>query len=118
MSFELAAVDNATVEVEVDPSTLLLTLGIDGKVIVLHDSNLERLWGITKESTQMDWAEISQLGQGEDRIPLLIDAYDARLKRADERDTIQLLHDALLKAAQPASEAVPPLASSLSTPSA
>ena len=45
----------------------------DGKVIVLHDSNLERLWGISKASTEMDWAQISQLGHGQDRIPLLID---------------------------------------------
>ena len=45
----------------------------DGKVIVLHDSNLERLWGIGKESTELNWEEISQLGSGQDRIPLLID---------------------------------------------
>ena len=35
MSFALAAVDKATVEVEVDPKTLLVTPVIVGNVIVL-----------------------------------------------------------------------------------
>ena len=35
MSFELAAVDKATVLVEVEPNTLLVTLAMVGKVIVL-----------------------------------------------------------------------------------
>ena len=35
MSFELAVVDKATVLVEVEPNTLLVTLPMVGKVIVL-----------------------------------------------------------------------------------
>jgi glycerophosphoryl diester phosphodiesterase len=63
-----SAIDAGAEVVEID-----VRITRDGKVIVLHDSNLERLWGISKESTEMDWAEISQLGAGQDRIPLLID---------------------------------------------
>ena len=63
-----SAIDAGAEVVEID-----VRITRDGKVIVLHDSNLERLWGITKESTEMDWAQISELGHGQDRIPLLID---------------------------------------------
>ncbi len=63
-----SAIDAGAEVVEID-----VRITRDGKVIVLHDSNLERLWGISKESTEMDWAQISQLGHGQDRIPLLID---------------------------------------------
>ena len=63
-----SAIDAGAEVVEID-----VRISRDGKVIVLHDSNLERLWGISKESTEMDWSEISQLGNGQDRIPLLID---------------------------------------------
>ena len=63
-----SAIDAGAEVVEID-----VRISRDGKVIVLHDSNLERLWGISKESTEMDWSEISQLGSGQDRIPLLID---------------------------------------------
>jgi myo-inositol-1(or 4)-monophosphatase len=63
-----SAIDAGAQVVEID-----VRISRDGKVIVLHDSNLERLWGISKESTEMDWSEISQLGAGVDRIPLLID---------------------------------------------
>jgi myo-inositol-1(or 4)-monophosphatase len=63
-----SAIDMGAEVVEID---VRITRG--GKVIVLHDSNLERLWGVSKESTELDWAEISQFGHGELRIPLLID---------------------------------------------
>ena len=63
-----SAIDAGAEVVEID-----VRITRDGKVIVLHDSNLERLWGITKESTEMDWEQISQLGHGQDHIPLLID---------------------------------------------
>lgn len=67
VAFESAIKSGAEV-VEID-----VRITKDGKVIVLHDSNLERLWGISKESTELTWEEISQLGSGQDRIPLLID---------------------------------------------
>ncbi|MEJ6607533.1 MAG: inositol monophosphatase family protein [Candidatus Planktophila sp.] len=63
-----SAIDMGAEVVEID-----VRITRDGKVIVLHDSNLERLWGVSKESTELDWAEISQFGHGELRIPLLID---------------------------------------------
>lgn len=45
----------------------------DGEVIVIHDSTLERLWGLADEISNRDWSEISQLGNKECRIPLLSD---------------------------------------------
>jgi len=63
-----SAINAGAEVVEID-----VRLTLDGKVIVLHDSNLERLWGVSKESTDLTWAEISKLGSGQDRIPLLID---------------------------------------------
>lgn len=63
-----SAIDAGAQVVEID-----VRISRDGKVIVLHDSNLERLWGISKESTEMDWSEISQLGSNQNRIPLLTD---------------------------------------------
>lgn len=45
----------------------------DKKVVVIHDSTLERLWGISAPVDQRDWTFISQLGEGDDRIPLLSD---------------------------------------------
>ena len=42
-----SAIDAGAEVVEID-----VRITRDGKVIVLHDSNLERLWGITKESTK------------------------------------------------------------------
>ncbi len=45
----------------------------DGEVIVLHDSTLERLWGVSAAVSERDWLEISRLGDGEIRIPLLVD---------------------------------------------
>ncbi len=45
----------------------------DGQVIVLHDPTLERLWGLIGEVCNRNWNEISQLGSGDNRIPLLAD---------------------------------------------
>ncbi len=48
----------------------------DGEVIVLHDSTLERLWGVSAAVSERDWLEISRLGEGEIRIPLLRDVLE------------------------------------------
>lgn len=45
----------------------------DKEVVVIHDSTLERLWGISVPVDQRDWNFISTLGEGDDRIPLLSD---------------------------------------------
>ena len=45
----------------------------DQEVVVIHDSTLERLWGISAPVDQRDWNFISHLGEGDDRIPLLSD---------------------------------------------
>ena len=43
----------------------------DQQVVVIHDSTLERLWGISEKVSEHDWNFISQLGGGDNRIPLL-----------------------------------------------
>lgn len=45
----------------------------DKEVVVIHDSTLERLWGISAPVDQRDLSFISKLGEGDDRIPLLSD---------------------------------------------
>jgi myo-inositol-1(or 4)-monophosphatase/deoxyribonuclease-2 len=45
----------------------------DNEVVVIHDSTLERLWGVSAPVDQRDWNFISTLGEGDDRIPLLSD---------------------------------------------
>jgi len=45
----------------------------DKEVVVIHDSTLERLWGISELVEDRDWNFISQLGEGDNRIPLLSD---------------------------------------------
>ena len=40
-------------------------------MVVLHDSTLERLWGVSSLVTECDWSEIQRLGVGENKIPLL-----------------------------------------------
>jgi myo-inositol-1(or 4)-monophosphatase len=43
----------------------------DGKVVVLHDSTLLRLWGLDRAVDDVDLDEIQRLGFGDERIPLL-----------------------------------------------
>ena len=45
----------------------------DNEVVVIHDSTIERLWGVSAPVDQRDWNFISTLGEGDDRIPLLSD---------------------------------------------
>jgi fructose-1,6-bisphosphatase/inositol monophosphatase family enzyme/glycerophosphoryl diester phosphodiesterase len=49
----------------------------DGRVVLLHDATLDRLWGDLRHIADLDWAEVQALGAGQDRIPLLADALDA-----------------------------------------
>ncbi len=46
----------------------------DGKVLVLHDPTLERMWGISTTVSKRNWSEIQSLGEGDNRIPLLSEA--------------------------------------------
>lgn len=63
-----SAIDSGAEVVEID-----VQLSKDGEVVVLHDATLERLWGISAAVSDRSWKEISQLGEGENRIPLLIE---------------------------------------------
>jgi myo-inositol-1(or 4)-monophosphatase len=42
----------------------------DGKVVVLHDQTLVRLWGVEASVGDLDWAEVARIGEGDVRIPL------------------------------------------------
>ncbi len=61
-----SAIDSGADVVEID-----VRLSKDGEVVVLHDPTLERLWGISAEVSERSWEEISKLGEGDERIPLL-----------------------------------------------
>ena len=61
-----SAIDSGADVVEID-----VRLSKDGEVVVLHDPTLERLWGISAAVSDRSWKEISKLGEGDERIPLL-----------------------------------------------
>jgi len=61
-----SAIDAGADIVEID-----VRITKDNQVIVLHDSTLERLWGVSDSVSQLDWKFISGLGDSENRIPLL-----------------------------------------------
>jgi myo-inositol-1(or 4)-monophosphatase/deoxyribonuclease-2 len=63
-----AAIDAGAEVVEID-----VRLTEDNQVVVIHDSTLERLWGISASVKDRNWDFISKLGEGDDRIPLLIE---------------------------------------------
>jgi myo-inositol-1(or 4)-monophosphatase/deoxyribonuclease-2 len=46
----------------------------DGKVVLLHDAGLQRLWGVDTDISDLTLAEVQELGGGELRIPLLSEA--------------------------------------------
>lgn len=48
----------------------------DGRVILLHDASLLRIWGLDSDVADVDYERISQLGTGEERIPLLSEALE------------------------------------------
>jgi glycerophosphoryl diester phosphodiesterase len=43
----------------------------DGTVVVLHDATLSRLWNVDRAVTELDLAEIREIGTGDERIPTL-----------------------------------------------
>jgi glycerophosphoryl diester phosphodiesterase len=49
----------------------------DGRVIVLHDPTLERLWGVAKPVADLPWAEVAALRHNGQRVPLLEEALEA-----------------------------------------
>jgi len=63
-----SAIDAGAQIVEID-----VRISKDKEVVVIHDSTLERLWGVSASVDQRDWNFISNLGEGDDRIPLLSD---------------------------------------------
>lgn len=68
----LAAIASAIAQgaeiVEID-----VRISQDGRVVVLHDPTLERLWGVSAPVGERPWSQISKLGEDELRIPLLSD---------------------------------------------
>ncbi|MHC6219486.1 inositol monophosphatase family protein [Arthrobacter sp. MMS24-S77] len=48
----------------------------DGRVILLHDASLLRIWGLDCDAADVDYERIRQLGAGEERIPLLSEALE------------------------------------------
>lgn len=66
-----AAVDAGASLIEVD-----VQLTRDGAVVLLHDDTLERLWGDPRPVTDVDLAEVRELGGGDRRIPLLAEALE------------------------------------------
>jgi len=63
-----SAIDAGAQIIEID-----VRITQDNQVVVIHDSTLERLWGVSAPVDQRDWNFISTLGEGVDRIPLLSD---------------------------------------------
>ena len=61
-----SAIDSGADIVEID-----VRLTKDNQVVVLHDSTLERLWGVSDLVSQRDWEFIAGLGDADNRIPLL-----------------------------------------------
>jgi glycerophosphoryl diester phosphodiesterase len=68
----MAAVDQGADMVELD-----CQLTSDGRVVVLHDPGLRRLWGLDREVRTMTWAEVAAVELGGYRVPLLAQVLDA-----------------------------------------
>jgi fructose-1,6-bisphosphatase/inositol monophosphatase family enzyme/glycerophosphoryl diester phosphodiesterase len=68
----IAAVRSA-VEAAADYVEIDVRVTRDGRAVLLHDATLERLWGLDRQVSELDWAEVAALGEGENRIPLLAD---------------------------------------------
>lgn len=66
-----SAIDSGAEVIEID-----VRLSRDGEVIVVHDSTLKRLWGVSANVAERDWSSICELGEDENRIPLLSDVLD------------------------------------------
>lgn len=63
-----SAIDAGAEIIEID-----VRLSQDGRVVVLHDPTVERLWGVSAPVAERTWDQIRALGEGEIRIPLLGD---------------------------------------------
>ena len=63
-----SAIDSGAEIIEID-----VRLSKDGQVVVVHDPTLERLWGVSAPVAERNWEEISNLGEGDNRLPLLAD---------------------------------------------
>ncbi|HEY3560972.1 MAG TPA: inositol monophosphatase family protein [Kribbella sp.] len=63
-----SAVDAGADVVEID-----VRVTRDGVVVLLHDATLDRLWGLDRQVREVDWAEVAELGEGDNRIPQLAD---------------------------------------------
>jgi fructose-1,6-bisphosphatase/inositol monophosphatase family enzyme/glycerophosphoryl diester phosphodiesterase len=63
-----SAVDAGAGFVEID-----VRVTRDGSVVLLHDATLARLWGLDRQISAVSFAEVAELGEGENRIPLLAD---------------------------------------------
>jgi len=49
----------------------------DGEIVVLHDANLSRLWGVDQAVADLDLAGLREIGQGEVRVPTFREVLDA-----------------------------------------
>lgn len=66
----LAAIQSA-IELGAEIVEIDVRISQDGRVVVLHDPTLERLWGVSSSVGERTWEEISRLGEEGLRIPLL-----------------------------------------------
>lgn len=85
----------ATVEIDVRVTA-------DGRVVLLHDETLERLWGDPRPVAEVDWAELRELGGGDLRIPLLSDV----LPLFDAVDAVLLIDMDAVRPALPSAAVV------------
>ncbi|MFF1884148.1 inositol monophosphatase family protein [Pseudarthrobacter sp. NPDC058196] len=66
-----SAIDAGADLVEVD-----VRLTKDGKVVLLHDASLQRIWGLDCDVSDANYERVGRLGTGEERIPLLSEALE------------------------------------------
>ena len=64
----------SAVEAGADTIEVDVRLTRDGEVVLLHDTTLQRLWGLDANIADLTLAEVGEIGGGEMRIPLLSDA--------------------------------------------
>jgi glycerophosphoryl diester phosphodiesterase len=71
MAAFLAAIEHGADMIELD-----CQLSADGRVVVVHDPTLTRLWGVQRAVEELSWGEISTLSKDGERIPQLADVLD------------------------------------------
>lgn len=67
----------AAVEQGADMVELDCQVTSDGRVVVLHDPGLRRLWGLARQVRTMTWAEVASVEQDGYRVPALAQVLDA-----------------------------------------